>query len=199
MKQIEITTYVKQSLDEIDKILPKLGFSLLRKSRIEDKYMIQDLSNLSKNNIIEHLQKCVLIRYLCVNGEYISSKLTYKNKEYDDNGTVLTENRIDVNIDNNDIANAEELLKTLGFQKLIDVNYDCVVYKNSEVELAFQDVEGLGLLLEYENIKDFENASDEEIICEKRKMLEEVRNYNIDISDDYDVKKAYELVIRKGV
>ena len=199
MKQIEVTTYVKQSLEDIDKILPKIGFSLIRKSRIEDKYMIQDLSNLSKDNIIEHLQKCVLIRYLCVNENYISSKLTYKNKKYSDDGIVLSEEKINVTIDNNDISKAEKLLEALGFKKLVDVNYDCIVYKNGDTELAFQDVEGLGLLLEYENTSDFEGASDKEIIEEKIKMLNEIRSYNIDISDDYDIKKAYELVIKKGV
>ena len=36
--------------------------------------------------------------------------------------------------------------------------------------------------------------SNEEIMKEKYKMLEEVKKYNISITDDIDVKKAYELI-----
>ena len=195
MKQIEVTTYVNQSLADVDKILPALGFTLIRRSRIEDQYMIQDMSGLSKDNIIEHLQRCVLIRYLCVNNDYISKCLTYKNKEYKD-GTVLTEKKINVNID--DVSKAFELLSALGFKKLVDVKYDVVVYKRGDVELCFQDVEGLGLLLEYENTSDFEDATPEQILEEKKKMLDEIRGYQLDVSDEFDVKKAYELV-KKGI
>ena len=60
--------------------------------------------------------------------------------------------------------------------------------------MCFQNVEGLGLLLEYENEKDFEGYSNEDILNEKYKMLEEIKKYNINISDDIDVKKAFELI-----
>ncbi len=194
MKQIEVTTLVKQSLDEVDNILPRLGFTLVRKSRVEDQYMIQDMSHLTRDNIIDHLQRCVLIRYLCVNGEKISKCLTYKNKEYKD-GTVLSEKKINVNID--DVSKAFQLLEALGFEKLVDVKYDVVVYKKDDIEFAFQQVEGLGLLLEYESTKDFDGVDSEEILDVKKRMLDEIRSYQLDVSDDFDIKKAYELVLKR--
>ena len=86
------------------------------------------------------------------------------------------------------------MLNALDFKKLINVNYDVIVYKNDIVEFAFQDVENLGLLLEYENPNDFDGYSDEVILNEKKNMLETIKKYGISISDEFDVKKAYELL-----
>ncbi|MBQ3474714.1 MAG: hypothetical protein IJH20_00870 [Bacilli bacterium] len=194
MKQIEVTTRVKQSLNDVSKILEKQGFSKIRTSRIEDIYMTQFNKELSKNNIIETLKKSVLIRYLCVNKSETFKKLTYKNKIYKDD-MVISEEKINVNID--DIKNAEKLLMALGFEKLVEVKYDVIVFKKDNIEFAFQDVENLGLLLEYENENDFSGLSEEKVIEEKNKMLEEIKKYNIMVTDEFDVKKAYELITKE--
>ena len=105
---------------------------------------------------------------------------------------VISEEKINVNID--DTEKAEQLFAALGFKKLTDVNYDVIVYAKDELELCFQDVENLGLLLEYESLKDYTGYSNEEILKEKNEMLEEIRQYNIKITDEYDIKKAFELI-----
>lgn len=38
MKQIEIITRINNTLEEVDQILSKQGFKIIRKSHIEDKY-----------------------------------------------------------------------------------------------------------------------------------------------------------------
>lgn len=191
MKQIEVTTRVNESLKDVEKKLKEQGFEFIRKSRIEDIYMTQKLDNLRKDNIIDILKNSVLIRYLLVNNKDVFKKITYKNKVYKDD-VVISEEKINVNID--DIEKAEKLFDVLGFKKLVEVKYDVIVYKKDNVELAFQDVEKLGLLLEYENEKDFEGYSDGQILQEKNKMLESIRSFNIDITNEFDVKKAYELI-----
>ena len=199
MKQIEVTTYVKDTLEGASGKLASQGFTLIRKSRVEDKYMIQDLNGLNSNNIMEYLQKCLLIRHVNVtenlNGNVGEFKnFTFKKKEYDGD-TVLSEEKVCVKIDNSaDLNDAERLFLILNFKKLVEVNYDVVVFEKDGVELCFQDVENLGLLLEYESLNDYQDASSKEIIDEKKKMLDLIRGYQLDVSDDYDVKKAYELV-----
>lgn len=194
MKQIEITTRVNNSLEEVDKILTKQGFSLIRKSRVEDKYLTQQKDQLTKANILTILSKCVLIRYLCVDNDYVFKGITYKNKVYDKD-TVVSEEKINVKIE--DTEAAEKLLNALDFQKIVDVNYDVIVYKKDFVELAFQQVEGLGLLLEYENPNNFEGVDNESILKEKQKMLDEISAYNLDITGDFDIKKSYELILER--
>ncbi len=194
MKQVEITTIVKKNLKEIDNILSKQGFKIIRKSNIKDRYMSQETKKLNKDNIIEILSKSLIIRYLNVNNKDIIKKLTYKNKNINNN-KLLTEEKIDINVD--DLDKTERLLSAVGFEKLIDVNYDVIVYQKDNLEFAFQQVEGLGLLLEYESTKDYENYTNNEILEEKKKMIDEVKKYNIDISNDFDIKKAFELIKKR--
>ena len=191
MKQIEITTRVNNTLEEVDSILTKQGFKVIRKSKIKDQYMTNYYNELRKDNILEILPKCVLIRYADdVDGKELK-KITYKNKVYE-NDFVISEEKISVDID--DINKANKIFEALGFKTIVNVNYDIIVYSNENIELCFQDVEGLGLLLEYENENDFDGVSNDEIMNEKEKMLEEIKTYNLDVTDDIDVKKAFELI-----
>lgn len=69
--------------------------------------------------------------------------------------------------------------------------------KKNGNEFAFQIVENLGNLIEYENVNDFEGKSVIEINKAKNKMLEYIKACNINITDEYDVKKAFELIEKK--
>lgn len=194
MKQIEVTVKVKNTLGEIDELLTSKGFKLIRKSRVEDDYVCPKELKVDKNNILEVLSSCVLIRYLkTAEAEY--KKLTYKNKEYSKDGVVISEEKINVSID--DTKKAQELFEKINFKKLVSVHYDVIVYSNNNCEFAFQNVEGLGLLLEFENENDFEGVSDETIVSEKQKMYEIIKTYGIKVENNYDIKKAYELVMKK--
>ncbi len=194
MKQIEITVQVNNTLEEIDSILKNQKFKLIRRSKVKDKYMTTNLKALTKENILTILSKCVLLRYLNVDNKNIFKKITYKNKQYKDN-IVISEEKISINIDN--LENAEKLFSKLGFETIINVNYDVIVYEKNGLELALQNVENLGLLLEYESPIDYSNFSDEKILKEKEKMQEEIKKLNINIGNNYDIKKAYELVLMK--
>ena len=194
MKQIEITVKVNNTLDEVDKILISKGFKLIRKSRVEDEYVCPNDIKVNRENILKVLSSSVLIRYLKTqDGEF--KKITYKDKKYDKNDMVISEEKINVSI--NDIQSAHKLFKKINFKNLVDVKYDVIVYSNNDYEFAFQNVEGLGLLLEFENENDFEGVSDEAIANEKQKMYEIIKNYGIKVENNYDIKKAYELVMKK--
>ena len=190
MKQVEITTRVKDSLENIDKILKNKNFEIIRKSRIEDVYLSNLKNSLTVNNINDILSKSILVRYLDENGN-IYKKITYKDKKYVNN-VLQYEEKINISIDNT--QNAIKLFEKIGFEKLVTVKYDCTVYSNKKLELAFQNVENLGLLLEYENKNDFDNATPEVINNEKLNMLQEIKNLGINVSDETDIRKAYELL-----
>lgn len=193
MKEVEITLKVKDSLENCENLIIKQGYRKIRKSRIEDVYMTQNLSKLNVDNIKEILSTCVLVRYLNANGKEFK-KITYKNKKYDGEN-VISEEKISVNCDN--LENAQKLFELLGFEKLVEVKYDVVVYSNNIREFAFQEVEGLGLVVEYEATKNMDNCSMEEIKKEKENMIKEIVNTGINIQSYNDVKKAYDLVLAK--
>ena len=100
-------------------------------------------------------------------------------------------------MDCSDLEKAKELFEHLEFEELIRVKYKVTVYSKDKVEYAFQDVENLGVLIEYENMNDFEGKSLDEINSAKNNMFEEIKNTGINLTEEKDVKKAYELILNK--
>lgn len=194
MKQIEITVRLNENIQSAMDKLEKQGFKKIRESKIDDIYMTSKLKELNKDNIQNILKKSVLLRSLKLDNKEIK-KITYKNKEIDEKGDVISEQKI--NLDCNDLEKAKELFENLEFKELIRVKYKVVVYSKDKVEYAFQDVENLGTLIEYENVEDFEGKSLEKINNAKEKMYNEIKNTGIYITEEKDVKKAYELILNK--
>ena len=194
MKQIEITVRLNEKMQSAIEKLEMQGFKKIRESEIDDLYMTLKLKSLNKENIQTILRNSVLLRNLKFENKEIK-KITYKNKEIDENGDIISEEKI--NLDCDDLEKAKKIFEHLEFEELIKVKYKLTVYSNDKVEYAFQDVESLGVLIEYENEKDFTGKSLDEIRDTKNIMFNEIKNTGIDITDEKDVKKAYELILNK--
>lgn len=194
MKQIEITVRLDENMQSAISKLENQGFKKIRESQIDDVYMTAKLKELNKDNIQTILKKSVLLRSLKLENKEIK-KITYKNKETDKDGDIISEQKI--NLDCSDLEKAKDLFKHLEFEELIRVRYKVTVYGKGKVEYAFQDVENLGNLIEYENIDDFEGKSLDEINTVKKNMFEEIKNTGIKLTEEKDVKKAYELILNK--
>lgn len=194
MKQIEITVRLDENMQSAISKLENQGFKKIRESQIDDVYMTAKLKELNKDNIQTILKKSVLLRSLKLENKEIK-KITYKNKEIDKNGDIISEQKI--NLDCSDLEKAKDLFEHLEFEELIRVRYKVTVYGKCKVEYAFQDVENLGVLIEYENMDDFEGKSLDEINTVKKNMFEEIKNTGINLTEEKDVKKAYELILNK--
>ena len=190
MRQIEITVRVKEPLDKAIIKLEKLGFKNIRESNVDDVYMTQLKDKLNKENIQYILSNSVLLRYLNVNGKEFK-KITYKNKVYD-NGNVISEQK--VNVDCNNLENAKKLFECLNFEELVEVKYHILVMEKNGMELAFQYGENIGTLIEYENINDFSDKTIDEIKVEKENMQKSIKDLGLEITEETDVKKAWELI-----
>lgn len=196
MKQIEITVRLNEDVKVAIKKLEKLGYKKIRESNIEDIYLTSKLNELNKDNIQYILKKSVLLRKLKLADKEIK-KITYKNKEYDEKGTVISESKI--NLDCSDLEKAEELFKNLDFERLVVVKYHVIVYSKGTLEYAFQIVENLGTLIEYENSDDFANKSISDVNIAKEEMYNQILETGINITKEKDVKKAYELIAKSLV
>ena len=194
MKQIEITVRLNENMQSVIRKLEMQGFKKIREGEIDDLYMTSKLNELKKDNIQNILKKSVLLRNLKFENKEIK-KITYKNKEIDENGNVISEEK--TNLDCNDLEKAKDLFEHLEFEELIKVRYKIIVYSKDEVEYAFQDVENLGTLIEYENTEDFTGKSLDEINDTKNNMYNEIKNTGVNLTDEMDVKKAYELILNK--
>ena len=194
MKQIEITVRLNENMQSAIRKLEIQGFKKIRESEINDLYMTSKMKELNKDNIQNILKNSVLLRNLKLRNKEIK-KITYKNKEIDKKGDVISEQKIDLEC--NDLEKAKDLFEHLGFEELIRVKYKVIVYSKEKVEYAFQDVENLGTLIEYENTKNFEGKSLDEINETKNNMFNEIKNTGINLTEEKDVKKAYELILSK--
>lgn len=194
MKQIEITVRLNEDMQSAIRKLEIQGFKKIRESEINDLYMTSKMKELNKDNIQNILKNSVLLRNLKLRNKEIK-KITYKNKEIDKKGDVISEQKIDLEC--NDLEKAKDLFEHLGFEELIRVKYKVIVYSKEKVEYAFQDVENLGALIEYENTKNFEGKSLDEINETKNNMFNEIKNTGINLTEEKDVKKAYELILSK--
>ena len=190
MRQIEITVRVKEPLDKAINKLEKLGFKNIRESNVDDVYMTQLKDKLNKENIQYILSNSVLLRYLNVNGKEFK-KISYKNKVYD-NGNVISEKK--VNVECNSLESAKQLFECLNFEELVEVKYNVLVMEKNGIELAFQYGDDIGVLIEYENKNDFSNKTNEEIRLEKENMYNYIKKLGIEITEEIDVKKAWELI-----
>lgn len=190
MRQIEITVRVKEPLDKAINKLEKLGFKNIRESNVDDVYMTQLKDKLNKENIQYILSNSVLLRYLNVNGKEFK-KISYKNKVYD-NGNVISEKK--VNVECNSLESAKQLFECLNFEELVEVKYNVLVMEKNGIELAFQYGNDIGVLIEYENKNDFSNKTNEEIRLEKENMYNYIKELGIEITEEKDVKKAWELI-----
>lgn len=190
MRQIEITVRVKEPLDKAIIKLEKLGFKNIRESNVDDVYMTQLKDKLNKENIQYILSNSVLLRYLNVNGKEFK-KISYKNKVYD-NGNIISEKKI--NVECNSLESAKQLFECLNFEELVEVKYNVLVMEKNGIELAFQYGNDIGVLIEYENKNDFSNKTNEEIRLEKENMYNYIKKSGIEITEEIDVKKAWELI-----
>lgn len=190
MRQIEITVRVKEPLDKAINKLEKLGFKNIRESNVDDVYMTQLKDKLNKENIQYILSNSVLLRYLNVNGKEFK-KISYKNKVYD-NGNIISEKKI--NVECNSLESAKQLFECLNFEELVEVKYNVLVMEKNGIELAFQYGDDIGVLIEYENKNDFSNKTNEEIRLEKENMYNYIKELGIEITEEKDVKKAWELI-----
>ena len=188
MKQIEITRYLLETEENAFDKLEKQGFKLIRTSTIEDKYLTSKIRELTKDNIQYILKNSVLLRYLNVEGKEFK-KITYKYKNVDKDENIISETKININCE--DLSEAEKLFENLGFEILTIVKYKVKVYEKDGIELAFQNVEGLGSMIEYENEEDFENKNPLEIFSEFYKLQ---NNKEMDDEQKEIIKKIMEEV-----
>lgn len=194
MENIEITVKVNETKESVVKKLIDNGFKQTSDEYGDDIYLSKDIDKLKKDNIFDILNKSVIIRHY--HGDYSeeSKFLILKDKKYKD-GQVTKEDIYSVQIDN--IDNMISILETIGFKELVRKNQYFNDYTKDNITFILEEVEGIGLLIEYENKNDFSSLIDDEIIEEKIKMYNYIKSLGIDIGDDYDIKKAYELIIKK--
>lgn len=179
----EVTVEIDMELSKLKKYLSDLGFQEREEYDLNDIYMVN--KNIEHNNDpLTILSNCILIRHI-IEKDKEKKQITYKYKEYDDNGDIIKQGKVDCVIDS--IEQAKTLFENLGYEEIITLNDHLIVYANDFDEFALQNVNDKHLYIEVEehcNFIDRHYNNNEE-------MKEVFTKYNIPIkNDDYFVKKA---------
>lgn len=179
----EITVKIKVSLDEFYKIIEEKEFWIDHEFSMNDTYFIPETLNLNKMSTREILSKAVLVREIeeKTSGKVIK-KITFKIKNFDDNGNILSQEA--VNCDIKDIEDAKKLLKAIGYREVMCIKENDIVYEKDGLQLAIKDIKNGDKLIEIE-------TEDNDDLNTIDKLIQRINKLDIPIyTDNYFVKKA---------
>lgn len=133
----EITVEVLETKENVIKSISSNGFKLEKEYDINDIYLVKrEYENCKNYN--ELLNNSILIRDISEKPNTIKL-ITYKQKHIDDNGRIL--NQINANVEINNIDDAYNMLKLIGYIDLMKISDHISVYqRDNGDELALQFV-----------------------------------------------------------
>ena len=131
----EITVKIICPLEELYKILEDKGFKIIDKFTMDDKFMILKTINLKEENSREILSKAILIWDIVGHMEKRKTKnITFKHKQFDSQGNILSQNSINCDIVN--IEDAIEIFKAIGYYQVMEIIEDDIVYEKRWISIS---------------------------------------------------------------
>lgn len=183
----EITVEVLETKENVIKSISSNGFKLLKEYDINDIYLVKrEFENCKNYN--ELLNNSILIRDISEKPN-TRKLITYKQKHIDDNGDIL--NQINANVEINNIDDAYNMLKLIGYMELMKISDHISVYqKNNGDELALQFVNDR-IYIEIEEKCEHTGKRYESLDY----MKSIIKNLNLPIKDEnYYAKKAEDIL-----
>ena len=179
----EITVKIKGSITEFYKIVEEKGFRIIDEFSMDDTYFVPislDIKNLTTREI---LSKAILVRNIYdKTSKEIKKKITFKIKDFDKEGNILSQEAISCDVLNTD--DAMNLLQSIGYKKIMNIKEDDIVYEKDGFELAIKDIKNGEKLIEIE-------TEDNEELNTIDKLISKIDKIDIPIyKDNYFVKKA---------
>lgn len=183
----EITVEVLETKENVIKSISSNGFKLLKEYDINDIYLVKkEFQNCKNYNKL--LNNSILIRDISEKSN-TRKLITYKQKHIDDNGNIL--NQINANVEINNIEDAYNMLKLIGYMELMKISDHISVYqKNNGDELALQFVNDR-IYIEIEEKCEHTGKRYESLDY----MKGIIKNLNLPIKDEkYYAKKAEDIL-----
>ena len=181
----EITIRILCSKEKLIKHLEEKGLKKGRIFRLDDHYLIPKILKVEESTVRKILSKAVIIRNIDNDGKIVN-KITFKNKNINEKGEIVSQTAISCEVI--DYTEAIRLFEELGYYEIMNIIEDDIIYYNDKIELAIKDVYNGDLLIETEtnnNIKTIEE------------LKEIIESLGIPFEkDNYFVKKAEERLRR---
>ncbi len=182
----EITLKVNCSISELCTILEDKGFKVIDKFTMDDIFMIPNTlkSKIKELTSREILKDAILIRDI---GNQLkgnkSKKLTFKKKEFNPNGDILSQESINCDILN--INEAVNFFQAIHYSKIMNIVENDIIYGKEEFQIAIKDIENGDILIEIETV------SNNDHIDTIEKLKSQIINLQIPVdTSNFFVKKA---------
>ena len=179
----EITVKIKCNLDELYNILEKKDFKKVDKFSMDDAYFVPNEIDLDKINSRQILMQAILVRDITGKiSNRRTKKMTFKIKNFDEYGNILSQSAVNCDILNTD--DAKRLLNAIGYQEIMNIKENDIVYEKDGLQLAIKDIENGDNLIEVETTESADLNTIE-------KLIKKINEIEIPIyTDNYFVKKA---------
>lgn len=179
----EITVKIKYNLDELYNILEKKDFKIVDKFSMDDTYFVPNEIDLDKINSRQILMQAILVRDITGKiSNRRTKKMTFKIKKFDEYGNILSQSAVNCDILNTD--DAKKLLNAIGYQEIMNIKENDIVYEKDGLQLAIKDIENGDNLIEIETTESADLNTIE-------KLIKKINEIEIPIyTDNYFVKKA---------
>ena len=177
----EVTVRVLCSNDELVNYLRKQGLKSGREFSLDDYYYIPSSLNIDNMSAREILSKAIILRYIVDDGKIIQ-KITYKIKDIDKNGDIISQRAINCDVQN--IEDAKKIFEALDYYKIMNIKENDIIYYKNNFELAIKYIEKGDILIEIETEPNTKWDTVENI----KSIISEI---NLPIEkDNYFIKKA---------
>ena len=179
----EITVKTECNLDELYNILEKKDFKIADKFSMDDAYFVPNEIDLDKINSRQILMQAILVRDITGKiSNRRTKKMTFKIKNFDEYGNILSQSAVNCDILNTD--DAKKLLNAIGYQEIMNIKENDIVYEKDGLQLAIKDIENGDNLIEIETTESADLNTIE-------KLIKKINEIEIPIyTDNYFVKKA---------
>lgn len=195
MGQTEITVQVFENIENLKQKLVSLGYTEKDEFTGADYYFTTLRENEIKTATYKQLlDSSVIVRsFKTKHSDDIKSSLLFKNKVLDDNGNVISEEKVTTKVDCCNTA-----VKILNLAKLnnwVTLKQQNAFYVLGEKTIIVGTVEGLeGSFMEIEEYESIKNLSTQE---KMDKLITDAKQFGFKIGTDTSVKKVYMLFNKK--
>ena len=143
----EMTVKVLDTVENLVNKLEEKGFKAIDKFTLNDYYMIPKDLQIENIPTREIISKAVIIRDI-KREENAIPMLTFKKKEFNEKGDILSQKAINCQVYN--AEDARSFMKAINYMDLIYIIEDGIVYRKEELELEIKVVKNGDLLIEIE-------------------------------------------------
>lgn len=179
MQELKICLKTNASLDTLRENLLNQGFYVQEEFQLNDIYMVDSKTEISLENSDQVFSNYLLIR------EKVGQKssLVFKKKETNEKGEIQ---RTTTNCPIVSCYDAYNLMKELGYKKLLNLNVHNILFSNDVHEIYLQDVEELGVYIKMMQKNNKINHNNGDTIEE---MINNLKKYDLPIVDYNQLSK----------